>query len=270
MAYHLITILHKDLLCIVEGFNVNFNPTKHTLLNLAKSDNLSGLKYLFCSKTIDFEEICDDIYNNNIKDIEHALLEASSTGRLKTVMYIVKQCAESFFLDDEYYIDDCLEAACKNGHLRVVMFFIKHITRVGYYFEVEDLLAVACENNHFDIIKYLVIEEGADVNYACVTETPLVVACQRGCLDLVIFLVEHGADIHARRERALRMASQKNHLSVFKFLLRKGANLRANRNKASIVAPMIEGGVYDYLDYIGPYYDEMSDTEGSFDSMDDD
>lgn len=43
-------------------------------------------------------------------------------------------------------------------------------------------------------------------------------AADKGCLDIVKYLVEQGADIHARNECALRWASEKGHRDVVKFL----------------------------------------------------
>jgi Fem-1 family protein b len=49
---------------------------------------------------------------------------------------------------------------------------------------------------HLNVVKTLV-RAGADVNHATLTQsTPLRAACFDGRLDIVTYLVEHGADIH--------------------------------------------------------------------------
>ena len=53
----------------------------------------------------------------------------------------------------------------------------------------------------------------------------LTFASQEGHIDIVKYLVENGADIHARDELALREASENGHVEVVKFLLENGADI---------------------------------------------
>ena len=48
-------------------------------------------------------------------------------------------------------------------------------------------------------------------------------ASSQGNLDIVKYLVEHGADIHARNNEALTLATEEGHEHVINYLIAKGA-----------------------------------------------
>ena len=56
----------------------------------------------------------------------------------------------------------------------------------------------AADNGHVEIVKLLVAEFGADVNLKDNHATPLHRACSSGNLDIIKFLIEHGADVSAK------------------------------------------------------------------------
>lgn len=60
----------------------------------------------------------------------------------------------------------------------------------------------------------------------------LLLAASRGCLDLVKYYYQLGADIHEGREYALRWAAYYGHLEVVKFLVSKGADIHACNDQA--------------------------------------
>ena len=47
-------------------------------------------------------------------------------------------------------------------------------------------------------------------------------AAENGYLDIVKYLVKHGADIHANSDYALRLAIDSEHLNVIKYLADQG------------------------------------------------
>src|SRR3989344_4836464 len=57
-------------------------------------------------------------------------------------------------------------------------------------------------------------------------------ACEHGYLDEVVSLLEHGADIHANNDLALRSSAQNGHLPVVQFLLEQGADIHADNDLA--------------------------------------
>jgi ankyrin repeat protein len=63
---------------------------------------------------------------------------------------------------------------------------------------------------------------GVDANNA------LCWASEDGHLDIVKYLVEHGANIHASNDGLLCLASYHRHLDIVKYLVDQGANIHAN------------------------------------------
>ena len=54
---------------------------------------------------------------------------------------------------------------------------------------------IACQNGHIEIVKYLV-EHGADINKRNNDGwSPLLIVCFNGHIEIVKYLMEHGADI---------------------------------------------------------------------------
>jgi ankyrin repeat protein len=85
------------------------------------------------------------------------------------------------------------------------------------------------ENGHLQIVKYLV-ENGADIH--AINDRPLRSASKHGYLEIVKYLVENGANIHAKDDEALTLASYNGRLNVVKYLIEKGANIHAKDDDA--------------------------------------
>ena len=71
----------------------------------------------------------------------------------------------------------------------------------------------ACENGHIDIVKYLV-EQGADIHAE--SDKALVLASQFNHFEVVKYLVENGAD--KNNDEALRLARRNGHLRIIEYL----------------------------------------------------
>ena len=63
-------------------------------------------------------------------------------------------------------------------------------------------------------------------------DNALIEASSGGHLDIVKYLVENGADIHAENDYALIWASNYGHLEVVKYLVENGANIHAENDEA--------------------------------------
>lgn len=103
-----------------------------------------------------------------------------------------------------------------------------------------------CSNKgYLDAVKYLV-EHGADVttedNYA------LHIASEYGYLGVVKCLIEHGAGVTASNNYAIRWASQNGHLDVVKYLVEHGADVTAKDNYAVRYAS--QNGHLDIVKYL--------------------
>jgi len=56
--------------------------------------------------------------------------------------------------------------------------------------------------------------------------------CSRIQLEVVKFLVENGANIHAKNDHALKLAAANGHFEIVKYLIVKGANFHALNDQA--------------------------------------
>ncbi|AYV85138.1 MAG: repeat protein [Satyrvirus sp.] len=103
---------------------------------------------------------------------------------------------------------------------------------IGTYdkFEIYQLgLAWASVNNHLEIVKY-VIEKGADIHAE--NDQALRKASRNGHLEIVKLLIEKGANIHAVNDGALHGASFNGHLEIVKLLTENGADIHAENDRA--------------------------------------
>jgi len=78
-----------------------------------------------------------------------------------------------------------------------------------------------------------------------ITVTNLIEYSKKGNLDIVKYLVENGADIHAYDDYALKWSARNGHLDVVKYLLEKGANIHADNDSV-----LIDSAYYGRLDVV--------------------
>lgn len=87
----------------------------------------------------------------------------------------------------------------------------------------------AAQGNATDIVKYLVEEKNIDVNVVDDLENiPLKIAVERGCFDVVSYLLEKGADINYKLKDNvtwLILAARNNNTELIKLLLDKGSEI---------------------------------------------
>lgn len=95
--------------------------------------------------------------------------------------------------------------------------------------EKDTAIMKACRNcNTVEVVSFL-LENGAKINDRdTIDQTPLIIASQNGCTNIVRMLLGAGADIHHRNdqgENALISAAQEGHIDVVKVLIEAGANV---------------------------------------------
>jgi ankyrin repeat protein len=76
----------------------------------------------------------------------------------------------------------------------------------------------------------------------------LIVASKYGHLEVVKFLVEKGANIHADNNLALRCASKYGHLEIVKFLVKNGADIHADNDRVLKLASL--NGHFEVVEYL--------------------
>ena len=89
----------------------------------------------------------------------------------------------------------------------------------------DDALRQASRNGHLEIVKYL-IENGANIHAE--NDYALRWASNEGHLEVVKYLIKKGTDVHAENDHALRWASGKGHLEIVKFLIENHETINMN------------------------------------------
>ena len=88
-------------------------------------------------------------------------------------------------------------------------------------------LRSAAENGHPEVVRVL-LNASADPDELDV----MLVACGCGRLSIVQVLLEHGVDLHAADDAALREACACGHAEIAQLLIEHGANFHANDDEA--------------------------------------
>lgn len=141
-----------------------------------------------------------------------------------------------------------LRNACMFGQILVVKYLINEIPNTNVSILNNTPFYTACENGHFYIVKYLFPLLTQIPVHACqftancgdpqimrflyenqieMTLDGMVIACQRGHLSLVEYLVDK-VDIHGNFDAPLRHACLNKHIEIVEFLLEKGAYISKN------------------------------------------
>jgi ankyrin repeat protein len=98
--------------------------------------------------------------------------------------------------------------------------------------EGDTAILKACRNcNNTNVVAFL-LENGAEINDKkyrdSIDQTPLIIAAQAGCKDIVELLLQAGADIEHRNdqgENAFISATQEGHIDVVRILIDRVANI---------------------------------------------
>jgi ankyrin repeat protein len=91
----------------------------------------------------------------------------------------------------------------------------KNNWRHEYAGDINELLWFSAAEGKIDFVEYL-LENGADIHYK--RDYALRWACYKGHIEVVKFLLDSGADVHAFREDPLRNAKQQGHNKIVEIL----------------------------------------------------
>ena len=219
-----------------------------------------------------------------------AALEAAATSNsLQIVKVLIAHGASVDAMDNYGYT--ALYLAAVNDHLDVVQYLVAHGADVNHVSRDkggDTVLGIAAYAGHLDIVKYLV-SAGANINLPDGKdgETPLILAnvdnnkfvvqflvtqhaqvdatdnngytalCLAAAydhLDMVQYLVAHGADVnHVSRDKGgdtvLGIAANNGHLDIVKYLVSAGANINLPDGKDGYT-PLINATIQDKLDVV--------------------
>lgn len=130
--------------------------------------------------------------------------------------------------------------------------------------DIDGLMVLAARYNKLNVVKYL-IELGADIHAG--DDYALKVSATNGNLELVKFLVENGADIHAENETTLINSILNENLDIVKFLIENGAVIDGNDSlSVSIVTGNLD--VFKYIISIGADKIDALKTSADYGQLD--
>ena len=109
--------------------------------------------------------------------------------------------------------------------------------------EKDTAIMKACRKcNAINVVSFL-LENGANINDKeyrdTIDQTPLIIASQHGCTDIVKLLLDAGTNIHHRNdqgENALISAAQEGHIDIVKILIEAGGDI--NQHNAEGETPL--------------------------------
>ena len=158
------------------------------------------------------------------KDGFTALQVAAATGQLGAVAVLLRHHVDPNISNQR--VPSPLYLAVQFGHRPVVGFLAKHGARPDMIWrDYTPLTRAAWQNDALSV--GLILDGGADPNAASVQAMPpVVVAAERGNLDVVTLLLDRGADVNAshRGWSARRAARHGSHPKVVDYLLSRGAS----------------------------------------------
>ncbi|XP_025832280.1 ankyrin repeat domain-containing protein 17 isoform X2 [Agrilus planipennis] len=169
-----------------------------------------------------------NVEDRGIKGECTPLMEAASAGHLDIVRLLVAHGADVNAQSSSG--NTPLMYGCAGGHTEVVKFLLEHGANVEDHNENGHTpLMEAASAGHVELAKILLMH-GAGINTHSneFKETALTLACYKGHLDMVRFLLEAGADQEHKTDEmhtALMEASMDGHVEVARLLLDSGAQV---------------------------------------------
>ncbi|CAF3568299.1 unnamed protein product [Adineta steineri] len=115
---------------------------------------------------------------------------------------------------DEAAVDETTKTKSQEPSLEQAFFFGLSIDdAVNSAENLMELFYNACKYNHLELVRRCVEEKNINVNEPFNNDYPLCIACHKGHLEIVRYLLAHGADIHIKREMNLSTARGNQRLS---------------------------------------------------------
>jgi ribosomal protein S12 len=123
----------------------------------------------------------------------------------------------------DVHIDNeaALKAAVENQDHEITSFLLEKGANI---LAIDQILINIYNKGNLDFVKYL-LEHGANIHVH--NEYLLIQSFKDGNLDFVKYLLENGADIHSHNDYLLIQSFEKKDLDFVKYLLENGANIHA-------------------------------------------
>lgn len=201
------------------GINTHSNEFKESALTLAcYKGHLYMVRFLLQAGA-DQEHKTDEMHT--------ALMEASMDGHVEVARLLLDSGAQVNMPTDSF--ESPLTLAACGGHVELATLLIERGANIE---EVNDEgytpLMEAAREGHEDMVA-LLLSKGANINAATeeTQETALTLACCGGFTEVVEFLIKQGADLELGASTPLMEAAQEGHTDLVRFLLENNANVHA-------------------------------------------
>lgn len=193
-----------------------------------------------------------DGHSYTLKPIDEVFLKAISSGDLLTMQDALNKGANMCELNESAIID-----AVFSGRLCIVQYLVEHGAGTPDCLHEAFVWVVNQSNGltRMKIVKYLVDKANSikmNMHDAMMVRhgmgVTLITAAQDGILDVLQHVAEHGADIHADDDEALRSAARYGHFDCVQYLVEHDANVHA-KNDAALKAARESGhtAIVNYL-----------------------
>jgi len=168
-----------------------------------------------------YEKYANTSEKNELNKIKYkTILYACKNGNLDIIKCLIENHG---FKIDNY--DETLQLASENGHLDI----ITYLNGISINNRNIEILYTACRMGHLKIIKSLVEcpnDSIRIVNIHSDDNKALHLASEYDHLDIVSYLIEHGASVSADDDKALQVASKRGNIKIVKYLIDHGAGHR--------------------------------------------
>ncbi|XP_068908725.1 ankyrin repeat domain-containing protein 17 isoform X12 [Tenebrio molitor] len=248
--------LAKILLKRGAGINTHSNEFKESALTLAcYKGHLEMVRFLL-EAGADQEHKTDEMHT--------ALMEASMDGHVEVARLLLDSGAQVNMPTDSF--ESPLTLAACGGHVDLAMLLIERGANIE---EVNDEgytpLMEAAREGHEEMV-HLLLGQGANINAQTdeTQETALTLACCGGFTEVADILLKGGADIELGASTPLMEAAQEGHLDLVKFLLENEANVHAQTQTGdTALTYACENGHTDVADYLLQYGADLEhESEG--------
>lgn len=227
------------------------------------------------------ELICSDIFIHDIGDYMYSVFEIITEGY--TYPAFINQMVISPHLHSinwvgrthcnpgsSFTLSKCISIQDKIFYQRITrtnMYEINKIRDVYEYIETnqivqEDITIDDVVDEELVPLRYFIYNSqptrmelasaNGDYNYVLTNinnsenlDLSLSYASEFGHLNIVVLLVENGADLHADNDNALRVAAAKGHLNIVNYLAVNGANISAQYDDA-----LLQAVIHKHLDVV--------------------
>ncbi|XP_044757341.1 ankyrin repeat and KH domain-containing protein 1 isoform X3 [Coccinella septempunctata] len=239
--------LAKLLLAHGAGINTHSNEFKESALTLAcYKGHLDMVRFLL-EAGADQEHKTDEMHT--------ALMEASMDGHVEVARLLLDSGAQVNMPTDSF--ESPLTLAACGGHVDLAMLLIERGANIE---EVNDEgytpLMEAAREGHEEMVHLLLGQGRANINAQTdeTQETALTLACCGGFTDVADILLKGGANIELGASTPLMEAAQEGHLDLVKFLLLHGANVEAQTQTGdTALTYACENGHTDVADLLLQY-----------------